>query len=154
MKVWSVFRVSLIAIAILAIASIGLAGENKVSALARAVGDEGLQWGPCPEFLPQGCQIAVLQGNPAEKNSDIFFRVPGGSKIASHWHTSAERMVLVSGQLDVTYEGQPTVSLKTGMYAYGPAKAPHSAECRSADPCVLFIAFEEPLDAVETKPAK
>lgn len=87
MKFWSVLRVSLGAVAILAVASIGLAGDNKVSALARAAGDEGLQWCPCPKFLPQGCQIAVLQGNPAEKNSDILFRVPGGAKIPSHWHT-------------------------------------------------------------------
>jgi hypothetical protein len=35
-----------------------------------------------------------------------------------------------------------------GTYVYGPAKAPHKAECRKAGECVLFIAFEGPVDAL------
>lgn len=117
-------------------------------ALARAARDPGLAWGPCPEFMPKGCRIAVLHGDPAKPNADVFFEVPGGSEIAEHWHSSAERMVLVSGELHVTYRGQEKVVLTPGMYAYGPAKSPHRASCTSGDPCVLFIAFESPVDAV------
>jgi quercetin dioxygenase-like cupin family protein len=109
---------------------------------------EQLVWGACPEFIPKGCEIAVLHGDPAKANADVFFKVPANFTIPSHWHTSAERMVLVSGELQVTYEGQPTTVLKSGMYAYGPAKLAHKAVCRSAAPCVLFIAFEAPVDAV------
>jgi mannose-6-phosphate isomerase-like protein (cupin superfamily) len=126
------------------------APANAPRPVAHAVSTPGLAWGPCPAFLPKGCEIAVLNGDPSKNNADIFFRVPANSVIASHWHTSAERMVLVSGELDVTYEGHDTVSLKTGMYAYGPARLPHSAKCGASAPCVLFIAFEEPVDAVET----
>jgi hypothetical protein len=43
--------------------------------------------------------------------------------------------------------GQPTSILKPGAYAYGPAKAPHEASCVSSEACVLFIAFESPVDA-------
>jgi uncharacterized RmlC-like cupin family protein len=57
-------------------------------------------------------------------------------------------MVLVAGELHVTYDGQKTVVLKPGTYAYGPAKRPHKGACVSASPCVLFIAFESALDAV------
>lgn len=64
-----------------------------------------------------------------------------------HRHTSAERMVLMSGGMDVDYEGQDVVTLTPGDYAYGPAGLPHAATCRSAEPCVLFIAFEDPIDA-------
>lgn len=117
-------------------------------ALARAWDDPKLQWGPCPDFLPKGCGIAVLHGDPAKPNVDVFFKVPAGSTIAEHTHTSAERMVLVSGTLEVRYAGQPATTLKTGMYAYGPAGVPHSATCAKGAPCVLFIAFESPLDAV------
>jgi quercetin dioxygenase-like cupin family protein len=111
-------------------------------ALAKSFKDASLQWGPCPPFLPQGCGIAVLHGDPAKPNADVFFKVPAGSEIAEHTHTSAERMVLVSGELTVTYAGQKPVTLKPGMYAYGPAGAPHKATCAKGDPCVLFIAFE------------
>jgi quercetin dioxygenase-like cupin family protein len=112
-----------------------------------------LKWGPCPAFLPKGCGISVLHGDPAKNNADIFLKVPADSAIPRHWHTSAERMVLVSGELHVTYDGQKTAVLKPGTYAYGPAKLPHKAECKKAGPCVLFIAFESPVDAVPSEGA-
>ena len=118
------------------------------SPLAYRANDPQLKWGPCPPFIPKGCEIAVLHGDPAKNNVDIFFKVPGKSEVPAHWHTSVERMILVSGNLHVTYDGQPTTVLKTGMYAYGPAKAPHKAKCVSKEACILFIAFESPLDAV------
>ncbi len=121
--------------------------------LAYAMDSPALQWGPCPAFFPAGCQIAVLHGDPAKPNVDIFFKVPGNYDFPAHWHSSAERMTLLAGAMDVTYQGQATTRLKTGMYAYGPAKAVHWGRCVSATPCVLFIAFEAPLDAVEHKPA-
>lgn len=117
-------------------------------ALARSIDDPRLEWGPCPEFLPDGCAIAVLHGDPTGPNADIFFKVPGGAEIPRHQHTSAERMVLVSGQLEVNYDGQDPVVLRPGDYAYGPPGLPHTGRCTSGDPCVLMIAFEEPVDAV------
>jgi quercetin dioxygenase-like cupin family protein len=75
------------------------------------------------------------------------FGVPGNYDLPAHWHHSAERMVLVTGELHVTYDGQPTAVLEAGMYAYGPPKAPHSGRCVSNQPCVLFIAFESPVGA-------
>ena len=123
----------------------------KESALAIASKDPQLKWGPCPPFIPAGCQIAVLHGDPAKPNADIYFKVPAGFAIPEHWHTSAERMTLVSGELAVTYQGQPATTLKAGMYAYGPARLAHKATCTSADACVLFIAFEAPVDAFPTE---
>ncbi|HEX9783684.1 MAG TPA: cupin domain-containing protein [Opitutaceae bacterium] len=117
-------------------------------ALSSRAGDSQLKWGPCPAFIPQGCEIAVLHGDPAKANADIFFKVPGDFAIPRHWHTSAERMVLVSGELQVKYDGQETTTLKPGTYAYGPAKLPHSAYCLNGAACIIFIAFEAPIDAV------
>lgn len=114
--------------------------------LALTAAEASLEWGPCPAFFPAGCQIAVLHGDPARENADIFFKVPADYEIPNHWHTSAERMVLVSGKMTVRYKGQEPVTLKKGTYAYGPPKAPHSATCLQGDDCVLFIAFEEPVD--------
>jgi mannose-6-phosphate isomerase-like protein (cupin superfamily) len=116
-------------------------------AIAKVAGDAGLQWGGCPDFLPAGCAIAVLHGDPSKPNVDVFFKVPGNSEIALHTHTSAERMVLVAGELEVTYEGQATARLTPGSYAYGPAGRAHRATCVSDATCILFIAFEAPLDA-------
>jgi len=139
------FRVLRAAICFMAVCAPTLAQEQAITWTAD---DSRLQWGPCPAFLPEGCRIAVLHGDPAKANADVFFKVPPGSKLPLHWHSSAERMLLVAGELSVSYEGQAAATLKAGTYAYGPAKQPHSGTCVSAMPCVLFIAFESPVDAV------
>ena len=122
-------------------------------AFARSAQDVQLQWGPCPPFMPAGCGLAVLHGDPTKPNADVFLKLPANAGIPEHWHTSAERMVLVAGELHVNYKGQPKVVLKPGMYAYGPAKLPHSASCAGSAPCVLFIAFESAVDAFPTEAA-
>ena len=143
-----------LACAVLATAFTTLATADSPEApLAKTKDDKGLQWGPCPPVFPAGCEIAVLHGDPANPNADVFFKVAPNYVLPHHWHTSAERMVLVSGELHVTYDGHPTTVLKPGMYAYGPAKAPHEGKCQDEGPCVLFIAFEGPVD-VQTGPPR
>jgi len=110
--------------------------------------DEALQWGPCPEFLPDGCRIAVLQGDPTEPNSDLFFELQGNTKVPKHIHSAAERMVLISGEFHVNYEGQDPDVMTAGTYAYGPPQIPHTASCESDEPCLLFVTFEKPVDAI------
>ncbi len=117
-------------------------------AFIRTADSPEIAWGPCPEFMPEGCALGVLQGNPAERNADVFFKLPAKTTAPLHWHSSAERMVLVSGEMTVQYEGQEPVVMKAGTYAYGPASLRHNASCSSDQDCVLFIAFEEPVDAI------
>lgn len=129
--------------ALFAITSLALAQEP---ALALNAQSPGLQWGDCPAPLPRGCTLAVLHGDPAKPNADVFLKVPGKSTIPLHTHTSAERMVLVAGTMNVTYDGQGMAVLQPGTYAYGPANTPHTAVCVSSKPCILFIAFESAVD--------
>lgn len=117
-------------------------------ALIISAQDKSLQWGACPSFIPVGCEIAVLQGDPAKDNVDIFFKVPGDFHIPNHIHTSQERMVLVSGELEIKYDNHETALIKTGDFAYGPAKLPHKAYCKKGDDCILYIGFVAPLDAM------
>lgn len=84
--------------------------------------------------VAEGCAIAVLQGAPARRNADVFFRVPPESELPRHWHSSAERMVLVSGELHLTYDGQNTEIARPGTYVYGPATLPHEGRCAAGDP--------------------
>jgi len=121
--------------------------DSSEISVVKTADDTNLKWGPCPPFMPNGCAIAILHGDPSKNNLDVLFKVPAKSDIPNHWHNSAERMILISGELQVTYKGEDTQTLKAGSYAYGPSKKPHTAKCSSPEPCVLFIAFEEPLDA-------
>lgn len=137
------------ALALLAAAPLVHAAEPAAEAsIARTHADPALQWGPCPDFLPKGCALAVLHGDPSQPNVDVFLKAPAGSTLAKHKHTSAERMVLVAGELKVQYDGQAPVTVKAGTYLYGPAGKPHVATCAKGADCVLFIAFESPLDAI------
>ena len=115
--------------------------------------DADLEWADCPPMMPEGCGLAVLQGDPAAPNADVFFRLPAGTTAPRHWHSSAERMVLITGELDIGYDDQEPVVMEPGSYAYGPAELPHDAACVSEDDCVLFIAFEEPVDVVPAETA-
>ena len=117
-------------------------------AISRTPDDPQLKWNPCPPVFPKGCEVTVLRGDPANGRSDVFLRTPANYRLPPHWHTSPEHMILVAGRLYVTYEGQKPAVLRAGSYAYGPAKAKHEARCANAGPCVLFIAFESPIDAV------
>ena len=58
-------------------------------ALTWTAGDPQLKWGPCPPFLPKGCAIAVLHGDPAKDNLDVFFKVPAKSNIL--WARTVDR---------------------------------------------------------------
>lgn len=133
---------------LLIIASAPLLAQTPATEAAIAVATQGatVKWGPCPDPLPRGCQLAVLHGDPAQPNADVLLKLPGKSSVPKHTHTSAERIVLMSGTVQATYDGQPMAVLKPGMYAYGPAGKPHTASCVSSTPCVLFIAFEQPVD--------
>ena len=141
-------RLGIFSLLTVAAASLMAHAAEQERAITWTADDSRLQWAPCPAFLPEGCRIAVLRGDPAKSNADVFFKLPANSTLPLHWHTSAERMVLVAGELRVTYEGQAAAILKPGTYAFGPAKHAHSGYCASAVPCVLFIAFESPVDAV------
>jgi quercetin dioxygenase-like cupin family protein len=139
-----------------ALASGGTAAQGSASKapLAISAADPKLAWGGCPPIFPGACQIAVLHGDPAQPNSDVFLRIGPGYVLPGHRHTSAERMILVEGELQVRYEGSPARVLKAGNYAFGPAGLPHEGKCLSASPCTLFIAFEGPVDAEPVAPVK
>lgn len=140
--------------ALLAPVSVALGTDTGVTptppqrALAISPSDPALTWGPCPSLFTPGCRIAVLRGDPSQPSADALLTLPGGDLIPPHAHTSAERMVLLSGELEVRYKGHATVTLRAGDYAYGPPGLPHLGRCVSPTPCTLFIAFERAVDVL------
>ena len=121
-------------------------------AMAISINSANLTWMDCPAVVDpnkMGCKLAVLHGDPAKDNADVIFKTPGGFVIPLHWHSSAERMLLVNGTMELVYDGQEKLVAGPSMYIYGPAKLPHHGKCISAEPCDLFIAFESPVDVNE-----
>lgn len=103
-------------------------------------------WSPAPPAFP-GCSVTILNGEINKSRLDFFFRIESKTEVVRHTHNSAERMILVQGNLEVQYDGEDATVLKPGMYAFGPAKKPHRAKCLSSKPCILFVAMNEPFSA-------
>lgn len=137
-----------IAMAALAIASLSACGvamaQTPAAPIAINLTDPSVKWGACPPIFPGACEIAVLQGDPSKPNADVILRVGPGYALPRHRHTSAERMIMLEGELRVKYDGSDAVTLTPSTYAYGPAGLPHEAACTSSSACTLFIAFEGP----------
>ncbi|QJD59215.1 cupin domain-containing protein [Pseudomonas sp. gcc21] len=131
--------------ALLVASSWSVAGNEQAFTRDYASGD--IEWSPCPAFMPDSCALAVLQGDPEKENTDVLFRLRSGTTAPHHWHTSAERMVLLSGRMMVEYDHQQPVVMESGTYAYGPPEHAHTATCQSEENCVLFISFDKPVDA-------
>lgn len=111
------------------------------------IDDKDLIWLPAPDFFPN-CSFTILHGEISKPNLDFFFKIEPNTEVLYHTHYSPERMILISGDLEVQYEGENPVVLKAGTYAYGPSSKPHRAKCLDNGPCVLFVAMVDPFDAV------
>ncbi|WKK67101.1 cupin domain-containing protein [Lutimonas zeaxanthinifaciens] len=120
------------------------------NSIATTIDNKDLEWLPAPDFFPD-CSFTILHGDITKPNLDFFFRIEPNTKVINHTHNSPERMILISGDLEVQYEGEEPVVLKAGSYAYGPGGKPHKAKCLDNGPCVLFVAMVDPFDAVPVK---
>ena len=116
------------------------------TSFATTIDNKDLKWLPAPDFFP-GCSFTILHGDMSKPNLDFFFKIEANTEVVNHTHNSPERMILISGDLEVEYEGEKPVVLKAGSYAYGPAGKPHKAKGLDNGPGVLFVAMVDPFDA-------
>lgn len=83
---------------LLAASSSLLAQDSKPSHAFRT---DQLQWTPAPPVLPKGAQVAVLSGNPEKAGPfTIRLKAPAGYKVPAHSHPTAERVTVISGELN------------------------------------------------------
>src|SRR5436190_12221571 len=64
------------------------------------------KWEPCLPFVPKGCEVALVKGDFTRGGSQIVYRMPANFSVPAHWHTSAERMVVMAGKIRMTYDGK------------------------------------------------
>jgi quercetin dioxygenase-like cupin family protein len=63
-----------------------------------------IPWRSCPENLPPGCEIAVLEGNPrAPGLFTVRFRMTGDFRLPAHTHPKDERVTVLSGRMAVGF---------------------------------------------------
>ncbi len=83
-----------------------------------------IPWGPPPPFIAPGAQLAVIEGNPGASTGDYTVRVkmPGGYRIAPHWHPLRENVTVISGTFKVgmgdTFDKDRMATFPAGSFAY------------------------------------
>lgn len=105
----SQLRISVLFLILIATASIQLraqVGEMQFSegAVQHVVHANEIQWKPCPPNLPEGCEMAVLEGNP--KGGDLFtvrFRINSEFVMPAHTHPKDERVTVLQGKAYVAF---------------------------------------------------
>ncbi|HEX5435814.1 MAG TPA: cupin domain-containing protein [Gemmatimonadaceae bacterium] len=66
-----------------------------------ATSTHDVQWGPAPDVLPSGAEVAVLQGNPFAPtgNYTLRLKMPNGYTVGPHCHPHDEIVTVIQGNL-------------------------------------------------------
>jgi len=120
-----------------------------------AVPPEKVQWSPAPPFLPAGAQIAVLEGNPAERGPvTLRLKFPANYVIPPHWHSMAERITVISGTFNVgmadNVDRNASLALGPAGFATMPSKMHHYAWVKQ--PTVVQVSLDGPFDIFYVHP--
>jgi hypothetical protein len=108
-----------------------------------------IPYGPAPSFVSPGSQLAVLEGNPAATSGDytVRLKMPGGYRIAPHWHPKRENVTVVSGTFKVGmgdhFDESKLGSFPAGSFAYMDPEMHHYA--MASGEVVVQIHGEAPL---------
>lgn len=144
-----------VAFAVVSLCLTALAGAQ-APAHHLVVPHEKLVWGPIPPVFPAGAELSVVQGDPG---GDGFYvvraRMPGGYRIAPHWHPTAENVTVISGSMYVavgdTFDASKGEKVGAGGYFSLPSLMHHYAW--SEGPTEIQIHGIGPLAIVYVNPA-
>jgi len=127
-----------------AISAAACGGDSSLSAAPKSAqaatpsesrAEQDFNWGPAPDFLPKGAQIAVLQGNPGgNEEFTVRLKFPAGYKIAPHTHPTIENVTVLQGTF---LAGMGEEFAKSALHPFGrdgfvsiPANHAHYAMAR------------------------
>lgn len=69
-----------------------------------AVPADSITWRKCPPTLPQGCEMAVLEGDPRQAQLfTVRFRTTGVFEMKPHSHPRNERVTILEGRVGVGF---------------------------------------------------
>jgi quercetin dioxygenase-like cupin family protein len=115
-----------------------------------------LKWGPAPDFIPKGAQVAVLSGDPSKEGLYVVrLKLPAGYKIPAHNHPTAEMVTVISGSFHLgmgdKLDMKKGMVLTAGGYAEAPAKMNHYAWASS--PTIVQVHGQGPFAVTYVNPA-
>ncbi len=96
------------------------------------VAPDQIKWGPAPDVLPKGAQVAVIFGDPRKEGLFAFrLKLPAGYKVAPHTHPTIEAVTVISGTFKLgmggTADPAKLEALPAGSFFAFPPGTPHFA---------------------------
>src|SRR5258706_8348254 len=128
-------RALAIVISILAAAAVWAAEEaapkkpaHKTASMEKPVmlTPSDLKWGDAPPVFSAGAKLAVLEGDPGKAGAyTVPLQMPDGFKIMPHWHPTAERVTVISGEFHAgmgdKLQEEGSMAFPAGSFAVLPA---------------------------------
>jgi quercetin dioxygenase-like cupin family protein len=140
------------ALVMAAVAGIVIARAERASAQA---GKSAIVW-PIADIkwmdnpAIKGGKIAVLWGDPKAGGYGSLKKIPGGTTLGMHTHTSDQKVIAISGTIALALDGSPSRDFAPGSYAFIPGGTKHTADCKAGADCTYF---EEQPGPSDLKPA-
>jgi quercetin dioxygenase-like cupin family protein len=94
---------------------------------------------------------ALENGNPETGPSTFLLKAPAGCKVAAHYHTAEEQLIVIKGSVSTGMTGMHDVTLTAGGVAVMPGKAVHWFSCVGSSPCLMAVTFDRKYDIVWVK---
>lgn len=110
---------------------------------------EEARFEPVDPGQPEGPQIAVLWGDPAEGPSAILLKI-GKGEGPLHYHSSDYHLALLQGEMKHWAEGahaEEAAVLRPGSYWFQPGGQAHAGSCLTEE-CVMFVNWSDRRDGV------
>ncbi|MFA9477515.1 cupin domain-containing protein [Phycisphaerales bacterium AB-hyl4] len=131
------------------------AGLDHVHEVA-AVTPEQVAWSPAPEVVPEGAELAVLEGDPAEAEPFVVrMRMPDGYNFPAHSHPHAERVTVIEGTMHLAMghrlDRDAAEAYPTGSYVAIPTDEPH--QVWAEEQLVIQVTGVGPLEVDYVDPA-
>ena len=132
------------------------AGAAFADDMTMPMNGKDIKWGPAPEALPKGAQVAVLSGDPFKDGPYVVrLKMPKGYQIAAHNHPTTEYVTVISGNFHLgmgdKLDLKKGMELTAGGYGEAPAKMNHYAWATS--PTIVQVHGQGPFAITYVNPA-
>ena len=144
---------SILAIAVTMTLSAVLASDGDAKGMPMksksvAMTPDDLKWEPMKGV--DGVQVAMLWGNMQKGPYGCFVKMSPNQVHPLHTHTSALKVVILSGEFKYAPEGQEEKSYGAGSYLMVPGRSRHTSASGTSE----LLMFQEGMGAWDMKPAK
>jgi quercetin dioxygenase-like cupin family protein len=122
----------------------------------KGISASAIKWGPAPDALPKGGQMAGLSGDPGKSGTFLVrLKMPAGYKIPAHKHPHTERITVISGEMHFgtgdKLDEKHANRLGPGGFVELPANINHYAFAKV--PTIIQISGEGPFGIAYANPA-